>query len=146
MDSSQANITYIKGNIFSTPEDVSFAHCVSKDLKMGKGIAAQFKNIFGNIYVLEKQNRKVGEVAYLSLEDRFIFNLITKDRYFNKPTYESLRMSLTNLRLLCEHYNITKLAMPKIGCGLDRLHWPLVENIIKSIFANSKIQISIYYL
>jgi len=146
MDPSKANITYIKGNIFSAPHDVSFAHCVSRDLKMGKGIAAQFRNIFANVDILEEQNRNVGEVAYFSSEDRFIFNLVTKDRHFNKPTYESLRTALTNLRLLCECHNIAKLAMPKIGCGLDRLHWPSVENIIKSIFANSKIQISIYYL
>ncbi len=140
------NLNYAKGNLFSSDDDVSLVHCVSKDMKMGMGIAAQFKNIFGNIDELKNQNKKIGEVAHLQCSDRYVFYLVTKNRYSDKPTYYDVRTSLTNLRLLCDDLNITKLAMPKIACGLGKLSWPIVENIIKSIFSNSEITISIYYL
>ncbi len=37
--------------------------------------------------------------------------------------------------------NITKLAIPKIGCGLDRLQWNVVEPIIKGVFSDLNIEI-----
>ena len=41
--------------------------------------------------------------------------------------------------------NINKLAMPKIGCGLDRLQWGEVSQMIKDVFQNMDIEIRIYY-
>ena len=62
---------------------------------------------------------------------RYVYYLITKDRYFNKPTYDDLRMSL---RAMYEHmvaHGVPHVGMPEIGCGLDMLVWPQVEIIIK---------------
>lgn len=33
----------IEGDLFSAPKDVSLAHCVAADMKMGAGIAVKFK-------------------------------------------------------------------------------------------------------
>ena len=46
----------------------------------------------------------------------------------------------------CETENITKIAMPKIGCGLDKLKWEDVSSAIKEIFADSQIEIVVCYL
>lgn len=140
------DLIYVKGDLLSSPTDISLAHCVSQDLKMGKGIAVQFKNKFGNVDKLYEQHKKIGEVACIKINDRYIFNLITKERYFNKPNYDNLRSTLQNLRLLCDHFGIKKLGMPKIGCGLDKLKWSIVENMIKIVFFKSTIQIYIYHL
>lgn len=42
--------------------------------------------------------------------------------------------------------NIYRIAMPKIGCGLDRLSWDKVEPMIKEIFKDLDIEIIICYL
>lgn len=42
--------------------------------------------------------------------------------------------------------NIEKIAMPKIGCGLDKLNWCDVSSAIKEIFADSSIEIVVCYL
>ena len=34
-----------------------------------------------------------------------------------------------------------KIAMPKIGSGLDRLNWQDVEQIIKDVFADTDVEI-----
>lgn len=140
---SSSLLTYVKGDLFSSTD--SLVHCVSRDLRMGKGIAVRFKNAFGHIDELRAQNRSVGQVAYLQFPDRMIFNLVTKDAYYQKPTYASIRTALTNLRALCQYFKITKLSMPRIGCGLDQLDWPTVEAIIEDIFSDSDIHITIYY-
>ena len=34
-----------------------------------------------------------------------------------------------------------KIAMPQIGCGLDRLKWKDVSDVIKDVFADTDIEI-----
>lgn len=70
--------------------------------------------------------------------------MITKERYFQKPTYKSLENSLKHMKEICIEFKINNLAMPKIGCGLDGLKWQQVAKIIDSIFTNSGINITIY--
>lgn len=42
--------------------------------------------------------------------------------------------------------DVGKLAMPKIGCGLDRLNWDDVSYLIQDIFKDIDIEIRVYYL
>ena len=43
----------------------------------------------------------------------------------------------------CIYNNINKIAMPLIGCGLDRLKWNRVSQMIKDIFNDTDIEIVI---
>lgn len=36
--------------------------------------------------------------------------------------------------------------MPRIGCGLDKLEWNKVKEMIKEIFEDTDIVIEVYYL
>lgn len=80
------------------------------------------------------QRRNVGDVAYLQQDGRFIYYLITKDYSHKKPTYNSLTSAIIKLRDFIVKHSIKKLAIPRIGCGLDKLYWPKVKNIIKCAF------------
>jgi O-acetyl-ADP-ribose deacetylase (regulator of RNase III) len=42
-----------------------------------------------------------------------------------------------------DYLGITKLAMPRIGCGLDRLQWTNVYDIICEVFEDMNIEIVI---
>ncbi|RIB28459.1 hypothetical protein C2G38_1482552 [Gigaspora rosea] len=108
--------TEIPGDLFvdSNPTD-ALAHCVSQDLRMGKGIATIFKERFNGIAELKRQNKKVGEVAYLHRQNRYIFYLITKPTAWDKPTEEDFKKSLTELRKLCEQFEVSGLSLPRIG-------------------------------
>ena len=134
----------INGNLFN--DNNSLAHCVSKDLAMSKGIATTFKEKFGNVDKLLSQNKNVGECAYLEMDDRMIFYLVTKERYYHKPTYDDLFKSLNQMKQLCIDNDIKKLSMPKIGCGLDGLQWNEVKEIIQDVLKEIDITINIYYL
>ncbi len=39
-----------------------------------------------------------------------------------------------------------KLAIPKIGCGLDRLCWKIVKNIIIDKLCKKGIEVVVYYI
>lgn len=137
-------IEIIKGDLF-TSEDEALCHCVSEDLAMGKGIALLFKQKYGNVQYLKSQNAKVGYFALLETEKK-IFYLVSKKRYFDKPTYESLKHCLIEMMNYMLVYGIKSLSMPLIGCGLDKLEWNKVKDIIEDVFENKGIKINVYVL
>ena len=135
------------GDLFKSPNpDVSLAHCISRDLKMGKGIAKTFRDKFGCIQELSDQKANIGEIAILKVESKFIYNLVTKARYFDKPTYENLWQSLQAMKEHAVKNQVKNIAMPKIGCGLDRLEWNTVSNLIMNVFLDIPINIDVYFL
>lgn len=138
------NFREVKGNLFTAPDNYSLAHCVSKDFAMEQGLALQFRQLYGSINELKNQNKTVGEVAVLNLPERNIYCLITKSQYYNKPTYDSLWSALINLRLSCVQNDDYNVAIPKLGCGRDKLEWSTVSKMIKFIFAKSSIEILVY--
>lgn len=50
------------------------------------------------------------------------------------------------MRDFCKCVDVKYLAMPKIGCGLDRLQWSKVREIIKEEFKDLDIEIEVRYL
>lgn len=137
-------IQYKKGNLFTSPE--ALAHCVSSDFHMSAGIASVFRNRFGGQSELLEKGYQVGHTAKLEREGRLIFYLVTKWRYYHKPTYQTLEWSLVELAKWCEVLNISHLSIPKLGCGLDGLKWDKVENLITRVFEGLEVTITVYSL
>ena len=94
---------------------------------------------------LLNQRKTVGDVAYLQHEGRYIFYLILKKCYNSKPTLENMLRALKSLRRLCEELNVKKLAMPAIGCGVDKLRWEDVKQQLYEEFSQTDIEIFVYH-
>lgn len=133
-----------KGNLFELDNDkYFFAHCISSDYELGKGIAVEFQKRFN----LKCRLNNIGSGKYpevITIDN--IFNLVTKSNYWNKPTYITITNCIEEMAELCEQYKIKYLAIPKIGCGLDRLQWGKVREIIQENFKDLDIEIEIRYL
>lgn len=137
-----------KRDLFMVGDDYYLAHCISADFKLGAGIAVEFVKrfdmrdklfkLFPNGYEVELKHYKIN--ADSILVDRVI-NLVTKMKYYQKPTYETMKTALSMMKLICTANNIKKVAMPKIGCGLDRLNWDKVSALIHEIFNDTDIEI-----
>ena len=106
-------------DLFSVDESYHLAHCIASDLRMGAGIAVPMQMKFG-LRTKLYQSKESLESPTCILTGR-VFNLITKARSSGKPTYQSLQQSLLRMREIVIEKDIKKIAMPKIGCGLDRL-------------------------
>ena len=145
-ESKRTIVREINGDLFSCPSSASLAHCISEDAHMGKGIATLFKRKFGGVDAIKSQKAQTGEIAVLERADRFVYYLITKRRYFHKPTYDTLRSALTAMKIHAVAHEIDEICMPRIGCGLDKLDWDRVKRLLESEFRETKIQITVYYL
>lgn len=120
-----------KGDLFAANIDGLFcyAHCVSADFALGAGIAVQFDKRFqmrGRLrrdYPLFVQEfakmQERGEFGACLLEGN-VLNLVTKLRYWEKPTRASVYAALQSAKSICEQNRITSICMPKIAAGLDK--------------------------
>lgn len=143
--------TEIHGNLFDRKleENEYYVHCISRDYACGAGIAKEFNKR----YDLTRKLRECTCIEKCMRVDN-VLNLVTKPKYWQKPTYDSLRESLEYLHNILvyptKYPNGTMcaktLVMPRIGCGLDKLNWKNVKNMIKEIFEDTDIAIEVYYL
>ena len=139
-------LTELRGDLFSCPLTSSLAHCVSVDLQMGKGIATVFKNKFGRVDELKAQWKQVGECAVLMDGPRFVYYLVTKEKFFHKPKLESIKASVHAMRDHCVTNDVKVLSMPRIGSGLDKLDWIDIRQILSDAFRYTQIKLCVYYL
>lgn len=146
-------LTEIKGDLFAEKyqaEDI-YAHCISEDFVMGKGIAKTFKQLFPELKAKDRlianyKREKYKRLLVVPCQKVLIANLITKRYYYNKLTYETLEESLAELREYVDKNSIKRILMPKIGCGLDGLKWEKVKLKIEEIFATADVEILVFYL
>ena len=121
----------------------AIAHCVSSDLKMGKGIALEFRRRFGHVDTLKAQQGPIRVLTNLGCYSH-IFYLVTKEKYYDKPTYQSMAYCLYHLRDIVIREHVSSLSIPLLGCGLDRLEWEQVRNLLMSIFSSVDVSITVY--
>lgn len=146
-------ITEVKQDLFTVPKDYILVHCVSADFAMGAGIAKEFTKrgvkdyLLADLIALTPEKERVGNCV-VSFETGWVseFSLITKEKYWHKPTYNTLRKSLLSAKeviasLDYRYGEMARLAMPKIGCGLDKLSWGKVKAIIEEVFADTDVEI-----
>ena len=130
------NYAEIYGDLFSLhSNEYILAHCISADFALGAGIAKSFANIgvkqalYNNYSVNTWTN-----TGYCLITNTpfMVANLVTKRYCYEKPTYQSLAEALIDFRNQLKEP--VKIGMPCIGCGLDRLQWENVRDIIYQVF------------
>lgn len=143
-------ITEIPGDLF-TAKDTMFIQCISADIACGAGIAVAFNKHFNiknrikdRLDDLPATYWDEGHEGFAILETPVI-NLVTKRRYFEKPTETSLKNALDAAVKICKDKNVTAIAMPYIASGLDKMNWKTqVRPAIERAFAGTNIDITVY--
>lgn len=153
----------IKLDLFSINKTASspycLAHCISSDFVLGAGIAVVFANKWNMREVLKKEygdqtkefdlfpSGKVFPVPVTDFnKDTIVYNLVTKRYCYQKPRYPSVAITLKLMRDDMLKKGLTRVAMPKIGCGIDGLEWRAVKDIIRASFQNINIEVRVCYL
>lgn len=126
----------ITKDIFELPDDKYYkAHCISADYKLGAGIAKLFDqkyDIKRRLFSLEEER----EFPDCIIVDN-VFNLVTKINYWDKPTYSTIKVAIRLFKDLVEKHSIRDIAIPLLGCGLDKLDWEIVRKIIHEEFKDT---------
>ena len=141
-------IVYGKENsILQQPN--SIGHCISADAQMSKGFA-QF--LSERIPRLRRTCRRANLLKdqvfpfWDSLSRRYIYNLVTKEKYSDKPDLQTLATTLQSMQSHATMHGVSTIAIAKIGCGLDQMNWQDVVKLLRDIFAYSDVQIVVYSL
>jgi len=130
-----------RGDLFEVGADWALCHCVSKDLDMSAGIAVTFKKVFSGVEDLKRQQIDVGGCGVLQKKGRYVYYLVTKNKHGGKPNMQTLRASLEAMRTHVQKNGVKRLAMPKIGCGLDRLSWGAVQELVLEVFDDVEVEL-----
>ena len=134
-----------KMNLLEVPQGWWIAHCVSGDFALGAGVAKQIDEAFRMKDMLNAAWGEDCEIRETNccIPCSNVLNLVTKRKYWQKPTLDSLREALEDMKLVVKEDRITKIAMPKIGCGLDRLNWDDVSPMIQDVFKDTDVEIMV---
>lgn len=144
------NFTYneTKGVIFDY-EDCALGHIISADfalkhglsrvMELRYGIRAELKRLYG------KGNWQ-GVGHCLISNNGHILNLVVKDKYWMKTSYDRMEEALWDCRKVMEQYGIKKLVIPRIGTGMDELEWSKIHDIIFKVFCTTNLDIRVVYI
>ncbi len=142
-------IHYIKGNLFTSNAKV-LVNTVNTVGVMGKGIAADFKKIYPDMFSEYKMQCENGtiDIGKLSLHktpNKWILNFPTKKHWKSPSTVEYIEKGLQQLVKDATKLQITDIAMPKLGCGNGGLDWETqVKPVVEKYLKKAPINVSIY--
>ena len=132
------SLTFKKGDIFQSNAQAicNAVNCIGV---MGGGLAYLFAKRFPAMnedykaYCKDKK-LKPGEIHVFSLDqDKYVFNVATKDDFTRDSQYEWIVAGLKNIATEAQKLGITSVAVPALGCGLGGLEWNKVRKIIEEI-------------
>jgi O-acetyl-ADP-ribose deacetylase (regulator of RNase III) len=139
-------IYYVKdGDLLEANADyyVNAVNCVGV---MGKGIAAQFKAKYPEMFSDYKLTCKEGKLRPGVLHIwKNIINFPTKNHWKDLSTYGYIDLGLEFLKQwLSLRKECISVAMPALGCGLGGLDWMIVKEAIKDTLGELKNDIYVY--
>lgn len=126
----------LKKDLLDMPVYYHIAHCIPADItfygdtakrinefyNMGEALARDFMDFSGEY--------KVGTAILINN----VFNLIATERKHKRPVMDDLYECVYDMATYCASIGIKYLAMPRIGCGHNKLEWNDVREMIVSTF------------
>ena len=103
----------------------SIGHCISADARMSKGFADILSNkISGLRSTCRKAKLFMGQVFPFrdSTGTRYVYNLVTKERYCDKPNLMTLTKTLEAMKIHASLNGVSTIPIPNLGCGLDQMN------------------------
>jgi hypothetical protein len=85
-------------------------------------------------------------IRYVSDDGRVIYNLISKGSSAQLPDRSDFEDSLRALKRALLAHGEKRLAIPRIGAGIDRLNWSDSAGFIQELFADTDIEIMVCVL
>lgn len=136
------NIREIEANLLKQNDNL--AHCISADCEASQGIADQMvRRGLIQRKRLRSTDPVVTDIITVKYPRRTIYNLVTKQYKFNKPTNETMYKTLSKLKSALIQDGVQSISIPKLGCGIDELKWDMVKRMIHYIFKDTSIKITI---
>ena len=134
-------ITYLRGDIFSSPAQV-LVNAVNTVGVMGKGVALEFKKRYPEMFksyerVCNEKQLDVGKLMLWKGSEKWVLMFPTKKHWRNPSKMEYVEAGLKKFVDTYMEKGITSAAFPRLGCGNGGLDWeevrPLMERYLKQL-------------
>lgn len=119
---------------------------------MGKGLALQFKQRYPDYFKAYQRacTRRVFQtekcfVYELDWGVKKIYSFPTKGHWSLPSKWEWIDRGLNHLAENLEHYGITSLAIPALGCGEGGLKWQVVQELLYKWCEPMPIDVELYH-
>lgn len=141
-------ITYIKGDIFSSPAQV-LVNTVNTVGVMGKGIALEFKNRYPEMFKLyqskcDDKSFDIGKLLLWKKSEKWVLLFPTKRHWRSPSKISDIELGLEKFVQSYDKFGIESIAFPKLGCGNGGLDWKDVKPLMEKHLKNLPIHIYIF--
>ena len=122
----------LQEDLLAMPIYYNIAHCIPADFTVHGATAKRIDEMYDLVNLLERDyldwevRPDVGDVDYM----KNVFTLFATAKKYMRPTLSDLRVCVANLAQECVDLGIMYLAMPRIGCGHNKLEWVEVKDMI----------------
>ena len=116
----------------------SIGHCLSADAQMSKGFAQFLSKRVPRLRRTCRRANLLKDQVFPFWDfssRRYIYNLVTKEKYSDKPDLQTLATTLQSMQSHATMHGVSTIAIPKIGSGLDQMNWQDVVKLLRDIFA-----------
>jgi O-acetyl-ADP-ribose deacetylase (regulator of RNase III) len=138
-------ITYVKGDLLGATQRV-LVHGTNNKGVMGSGVARQIRARWPNVYEVYELKHKVfglelgSIVPVATLDGRIIVNAITQDGFGRDGKvyvdYGAIERCFETINDRVDSWEVTEVALPRIGAGLGGGDWSVIESIINRTAKN----------
>lgn len=141
-------ITYLKGDIFSSPAQV-LVNTVNTVGVMGKGLALEFKRRYPDMFkkyqsFCDQKKFDIGNLFLWKGEDKWVLLFPTKKHWRNKSKIEYIEKGLQKFVNNFPRLGIESIAFPRLGCGNGGLAWDDVKPVMEKYLGSLPIKVYIY--
>lgn len=141
-------ITYIKGDIFSSPAKI-LVNTVNTVGVMGKGVALEFKKRYPEMFqeyqrLCEEKRLSIGTLMVWRKSDKWVMLFPTKKHWRYPSKIEYIEAGLKKFAENWDKLGVDSIAFPRLGCGNGGLDWEEVRPMMKRYLEKIPMNIYIY--
>jgi len=134
-------LIYLRSSLFDSPAQ-TLVNTVNTVGVMGKGIAAEFKAKFPDMFreykkLCDSHAFQIGNLHLWKSSERWVLNFPTKATWRAPSRIDYIEKGLKKFSEVYEELGITSISFPPLGCGNGQLQWnqvrPIMENYLRSI-------------
>lgn len=106
-------------------------------LVMGAGVAKQCRDRYEKIDIVFGALINRNGICVQAYMPQKLILFPTKNHWRHRSTYELIEKSTMELANHCDKYpGFDNIVMPRVGCGLGGLEWPIVRGILERYLDN----------
>lgn len=146
-------IRYMRGNLLDADVE-ALVNPVNAVGVMGKGLAAEFKTWYPDIFkeyatACKQDKVQIGSMFVTEAEEftgpRWVIHFPTKQHWRDPTKLKWVEDGLRDLQNVIGQRRIHSIAIPALGCGNGGLEWPVVRGLIESTLSDlDDVEIVVY--